>query len=166
MENQDQAGQQELTRRELLKTLAAAGGALAAAAMLPGKWIKPVVQAGVLPAHAQATDGLEIFNLSLTVRPPDAPEALTEWEAKFYYSDSSGAVNDDALLYAAIHSGCDVVLHDWVKLSLVPATISGGGFSGDIMFIIQDPCATNPNTLYVKLKVETRESNEISKQFT
>ncbi|MBN1148557.1 MAG: twin-arginine translocation signal domain-containing protein [Anaerolineales bacterium] len=47
--------QTPLSRRELLKTLAASGGALAAAAFLPAKWTRPVVQAGVLPAHAQAT---------------------------------------------------------------------------------------------------------------
>ena len=45
----------QITRREVLKTLAASGGALAAAAFLPEKWTKPVVEAGVLPAHAQAS---------------------------------------------------------------------------------------------------------------
>jgi len=45
----------KLNRREVLKTLAAGSGALAAAAFLPSKWSKPVIQAGVLPAHAQAS---------------------------------------------------------------------------------------------------------------
>ena len=50
--NQDM---QTLSRRELLKALAAGGGALAAAAFLPEKWSSPLVNAGVLPAHAQGT---------------------------------------------------------------------------------------------------------------
>ncbi len=47
--------ERNLSRRGLLKALAAAGGALGAAAFLPGKWVKPVVEAGVLPGHAQST---------------------------------------------------------------------------------------------------------------
>ena len=52
-----------LDRRELLKVLTAAGGGLAAAAFLPDKWLKPVMESGVLPAHAQATCCLVILNL-------------------------------------------------------------------------------------------------------
>ena len=46
---------QALSRRELLKAMTALGGAVAASSMLPGKWAKPEVGAGVLPAHAQGT---------------------------------------------------------------------------------------------------------------
>ncbi|MHB8837311.1 MAG: hypothetical protein ACYC9Y_16605 [Candidatus Methylomirabilia bacterium] len=41
-------------RRKLLKVVAAAGGAAAATFLLPGSWVKPVVELGVLPAGAQA----------------------------------------------------------------------------------------------------------------
>ncbi len=44
-----------LGRRRLLKALAAGGGAMAGAALLPGRWAKPVVEVGVLPAHAQVS---------------------------------------------------------------------------------------------------------------
>lgn len=44
--------QETLGRRELLKALAATGGAVTAASLLPGAWTKPVIEAGVLPAHA------------------------------------------------------------------------------------------------------------------
>jgi len=44
-----------LSRRELLKVLAASSGALTLGAFLPQKWVKPVIQAGVVPAHAQGT---------------------------------------------------------------------------------------------------------------
>ena len=64
-----ESSQAALSRRELLKVLAASGGALAAAAFLPGKWSKPLVQAGVLPAHAQATPEPE---------PPSCPYDLLQ----------------------------------------------------------------------------------------
>lgn len=47
-----------VSRRRLLKVLAAAGGAVAASTLLPGKWARPVVEVGVLPAHAQITPGV------------------------------------------------------------------------------------------------------------
>ncbi len=43
-------------RRRLLKLLAA-GGAVTAVSMLPGKWSSPALKTGVLPAHAQVTPG-------------------------------------------------------------------------------------------------------------
>ena len=52
-ENPKQKG--NVGRREFLKTLVAGSGAVAAAAFLPAKWTRPVVKAGVLPAHAQGT---------------------------------------------------------------------------------------------------------------
>jgi hypothetical protein len=45
----------EISRRELIKTLTALGGATAASLLLPQKWTKPAIGAGVLPAHAQST---------------------------------------------------------------------------------------------------------------
>jgi hypothetical protein len=44
-----------LSRREVLKALGIIGGATAASALLPEKWVKPVVEAGVVPAHAQSS---------------------------------------------------------------------------------------------------------------
>lgn len=43
------------SRRRLLKTIAAAGGAITAAKALPENWTKPVVDSVLLPVHAQAT---------------------------------------------------------------------------------------------------------------
>jgi hypothetical protein len=42
-------------RRQLLKALVAAGGAVAVSTLLPSRWIKPAVEVGVLPAHAQVS---------------------------------------------------------------------------------------------------------------
>jgi hypothetical protein len=53
--HRDPIRRRTLGRREALEALAAVGSAVAASVLLPEKWIKPVVEAGVLPAHAQAS---------------------------------------------------------------------------------------------------------------
>lgn len=55
---------EEVSRRKLLKILAASGTAIAASAVLPGKWMKPVVNMGVLPAHAQQSGRFSIGNFT------------------------------------------------------------------------------------------------------
>jgi hypothetical protein len=55
VETPEEAPAKTLGRRELLKALAAAGGAVTASSLLPGEWAKPVVEVGVLPAHAQVS---------------------------------------------------------------------------------------------------------------
>jgi hypothetical protein len=54
-----------LGRRELLKALAATGGAVTAASLVPGEWAKPVIEAGLLPAHAQASPVPVNFTLAV-----------------------------------------------------------------------------------------------------
>lgn len=60
----DVSSEETLGRRELLKALAATGGAVAATTLLPGKWIKPVIEVGMLPAHAQGS-ALAISNFNI-----------------------------------------------------------------------------------------------------
>jgi hypothetical protein len=45
----------DLSRRRLLKTIAAGGGVLAGAKLVPDHWVKPAIESLVVPAHAQAT---------------------------------------------------------------------------------------------------------------
>jgi hypothetical protein len=52
----DAREERTFNRRELLKAITAAGGAIVASTLLPGEWAKPVVEVGVLPAHAQVSD--------------------------------------------------------------------------------------------------------------
>jgi hypothetical protein len=44
----------EISRRTLLKVIAAGCGVVVASS-LPREWVKPVINAGVLPVHAQST---------------------------------------------------------------------------------------------------------------
>lgn len=48
--------EREAARRRLLKVLVAAGGVFAASSVLPAKWLRPLVEMGMLPSHAQASD--------------------------------------------------------------------------------------------------------------
>jgi hypothetical protein len=43
------------SRRKVLKSIARGGGAVAAAKALPERWLKPVVESVLLPAHAQTS---------------------------------------------------------------------------------------------------------------
>jgi hypothetical protein len=55
----EQSEQDNESRRTLLKHLLAAGGtAIGAAAALPDKWVKPLVDAVVVPLHAQTSPGI------------------------------------------------------------------------------------------------------------
>ncbi len=78
---------EKLDRRRLLKGLAAAGGAVAASALIPARWSKPSVSVGVLPAHAQVTGAPDLvvelcweepINLDVTVIEPGGgdPDAV------------------------------------------------------------------------------------------
>ena len=123
---------QSLSRRELLKALAATAGATAAAAFLPGSWVKPVVKAGVLPAHAQGTMQYEldcdiflgeqnisnqsipagnlIINLRAQVQPPTAGVGIN-----FYYTYQLPAPGVGSLNSTTLSDGsCQVdIAHDF-----------------------------------------------------
>ncbi len=47
------------SRRKLLKSLAGAGGVAATAKAVPPSWTQPMVDAGIVPAHAQGTVGCQ-----------------------------------------------------------------------------------------------------------
>jgi hypothetical protein len=53
--SQEEHQEGAVSRRQLLKALIATGGAVTASTLLPGEWSKPIVEVGVLPAHAQVT---------------------------------------------------------------------------------------------------------------
>ncbi|MCK5360527.1 MAG: hypothetical protein KAJ95_07860 [Gammaproteobacteria bacterium] len=57
----------ELARRRLLKTIAGAGGVITAGKMLPDTWKRPIVDAALLPAHAQTSTCTEACSLDIVV---------------------------------------------------------------------------------------------------
>jgi hypothetical protein len=147
-----------LSRRELLKALAAAGGALGAAAFLPGKWTKPLVEAGVLPAHAQGTmlpnPTVDLYSVSQV--------------SEFNYNDPAGEWDADALLWAWVNGGvlkaqsagngiCYV--HEGKKIGSVGG-YSGDGYTGYAWFNTLMNCTiTNASQLCIQVEVKGRPSN-------
>ena len=47
---------EKISRRQATKKLLAGGGIVSAATMDVNKWVKPVVNSAVLPAHADSSD--------------------------------------------------------------------------------------------------------------
>lgn len=86
-----------ITRREVLKSAIAAGGAVAAASFLPDKWLKPTVVSGVLPAHAQgsipslgAITGTAYYDLGGGDRKPVSDETVALFSGFVVLSALSG----------------------------------------------------------------------------
>jgi len=121
--------EQSLNRRELLKVLAAASGGLTAAAFLPARWLKPVIETGVLPAHAQATCCLEIsyaYNADLV-----ETNNMCFVEGLVNYQDCLGRM--DTL---------DYVFHLEIEGFVIPNLIydrEGDGYAGTIEFHFSYP---------------------------
>jgi len=150
---------QALNRRELLKVLTAAGGAIGAAAFLPARWSKPLVEAGVLPAHAQGTMTLEISNLSVFPIPGSAP--IEPYGANFHFNDTLCQVDDSANLYVSALP-CGRTIYNGQTLASVGGSINGtGGCAGVVSFAFDAFNCIN-STLSVQLGVGSRMSNTIT----
>ena len=148
VENQGQS----LSRRELLKVLASGGTALAAASFLPAKWLKPVIEAGVLPAHAQATPTLRIYDVILfsNATTPLSPDCDIRRQGKAYYEDDYGKVGIDhptALLHESEPTG---KITDW---SEDPPTDPSTGYIEFEVVLCSDAIK-----LILTLQVGTRQS--------
>jgi hypothetical protein len=73
-------------RRKLLKGLAAGGGAVTTSKLLPESWGKPILDALVLPAHAQAT-GFRLLTASALVNPTAVSCATSPDSANYDVGD-------------------------------------------------------------------------------
>jgi len=114
--------EKKLGRRELLKALAATGGAVTAASILPGKWIKPVIEAGVLPAHAQTSELPTVLTISNLRGEPAVGFS-------FDYYDPLGQALSDPFFAVALYA--DVFLfHAIVAIVTFQPTPSSTAYSG------------------------------------
>ena len=69
-------GEQNATRRSVIKKMAVGSAALAGCSVLPEKWVTPLAEFGALPAHATTSGALEaiIEELSRGVEETEAAE--------------------------------------------------------------------------------------------
>lgn len=142
-----------MTRRDLLKILAASGGALAAAAFLPARWSKPLVAAGVLPVHAQSTTQLSISNLIVDHEYPGFSVVT------FSYADPLGEVTSSGILYAELLP-CEISLSDGLPIySTAWFQPESTPYSGRISFELTQSCDPGPTTLQIQIAAGGRTSN-------
>ncbi len=144
-------------RRRLLTMLAASGGAIAASMVLPGKWVKPVVDWGVLPVHAQVSPTIVLSNLQI------GPSG-GGFDATFFYNDGAGQVSSSANLFASI-TPCGELSFSGQPISSIPGAsiLNGTGFMGVIGFpFVMINCTLNGTaSLCVRLGVGMRLSNQL-----
>jgi hypothetical protein len=151
--------QETISRRHLLKVLAGAGGAVAAWSLLPGKWTRPVVEAGMLPQSFQASQTLRISKL-------EAKGDNGELSAVFEYTDLLSQVDDSAKLTAWIKP-CGKKIFSRKTLTTLKGSNGlkrkGDASTGAIYFefTATKECTDVPDaTLWVTLEVTGRSASD------
>ena len=134
MNPDNQNSKQPLTRRAALKALAAITGSVTLA-QLPPTWQTPVVEVGVLPAHAQTSQGQPIIsnlsetfagtnNCTLTDGKTGSSSVVT-----FTYNDPLGKIGPGTILQeTATFSPAGTV----TTATITTLSISGDGHNGTI----------------------------------
>ncbi len=124
-------GQKLVGRRDALKILVASAGAVLGAAALPGEWMKPVVETGVLPVHAQASvsivlsPAVELYGVSSSgVNPPTHGVGIS-----FAYADTLGEFSNGWTLFYQIN-GFPIRSYVIGSNPDVSEMLSGDGFTG------------------------------------
>ncbi len=105
---------ERLGRRRLLKILGVAGGAVATSTLVPGQWVKPVVQVGLLPAHA-----------AISLQPPFGPAGSLTVTATWTDND-----NDADIDLIVVEPGGTVVHPFWGVTAGTTAIHSGDVSNG------------------------------------
>lgn len=99
-----------IERRRLLQMLAAAGGAVVLSNFVPGQWVKPVIEVGYLPAHAQVSQPTSEPTSEPTPQPTSEPTSeptslMTVSFGLYLRSDAAWAIPASSTLTADIDSG-------------------------------------------------------------
>ena len=154
------------SRRKLLKSIAAGGGAIVAGKSLPENWKKPVVDSVLLPAHAQTSPAP-----TTTAAPTSCTIAMVVFDAAGA-PVPSGSLIDDLNLYtftgtvtpAAVGAGGQVNL-SWSApdgssgqatttinndgtWSFAPMQLDFGAPDTDTTYVATTACATTGATWY------------------
>ena len=143
-----------VSRRRLLKSLVISGGAVAGLTMLPEKWTRPVVEAGELSVHAEASPALRISDLDMD-------------SGCFNFEDYYAGVTDTATLHARLSSNgsssCSSGRSEGDCDGPVSASITNVSGAGETTGLVcfSYPSRTNGTQLCVKLEAKGRLSNEL-----
>jgi hypothetical protein len=155
-----------VSRRGLLKVIAAAGGTAAAAAVLPDRWLKPMIQIGATPAHAQTSVsrpvilGLTVGFAVLTPPPAAGVKRLVMLRATFGYEDPLEELDDTATLSATLDPCGAIVYQDKPLQDLSSYLREGDAGSGTIGFDFPHLCTNGViGELCVNLTVKGRTSD-------
>lgn len=167
-----------VSRRRLLKSLVISGGAVAGLTMLPEKWTRPVVEAGELSVHAEASPALRISDLTLFYdnhvgATPNGPLGSGQFDFEDYYA----GVDDTATLHARISSNGTLSFDSDLSaggidgpVSATITNVSGAGETTGQVFFVWSPlisASVNNNTISaefcIKLEAQGRMSNQLCK---
>ncbi|MDM8530157.1 hypothetical protein QUF63_03235 [Anaerolineales bacterium HSG25] len=89
-----------VSRRRILQNLSALSGGLIATTMLPGQWIKPIIEVGQLPAHAQGSTAVftisQLNRIVIDINGCDGPNGAkgTTYEITFNYANRNGMADN------------------------------------------------------------------------
>ena len=152
---------QNPSRRRLLKALAA-GGAVTAITMLPGKWSSPSVKTGVLPAHAQVTPPPTETPVPPTATPvPDEYEVRCSLDWEWFEGQEGQILSFSATAWNITANltvtGVDLVATLTIgQLSPPPQTVATNA-QGVATFSFEVPYELDPTSAMATVKFDDQE---------
>ena len=105
-------GEQNATRRSVIKKMAVGSAALAGCSVLPEKWVPPLVEFGALPAHATTSGALEAIIEELSRGVEEAEAAEVQAAAAPEVEDNRGYGNQVTVKNNGAKISIDKILRD------------------------------------------------------